>query len=269
MSRSSGTDYSDSFSTDKAVEESEKSLEAKLFEVEYSGDDSVSKTVRLRDWHVTAISRIRISENTNLVKVGFTAYKVGLKKLRGIIDKDDKSEIEEMVLMTSDLMFQDHNQRDDVNEDSGDFHDFEIDDPMKDVGDLSQVKRVHYQDSEYSEVTDTFCETLNFGGWIHRAIISIGLTESENIPPRLMEPAEDNVEEVTKAIDENVDRLEKIPLEHVNENMGHWLSNGISERKLTLIEAIADRMSTGYGEELVNLVSILRDNAEIIEEDRE
>jgi hypothetical protein len=254
------------FDTDDAFEGGYGSLEERAYEEEIDSDEAVRTTIRLRGWQQAAIDRVKDYSGTNQVEVIYSAYMEGLSCVRDVVERERIKELGKLRRKTSHLASDFAHHGIDENEMFSRLNGDDIPDPMKDNGTVGSPLSAYFKFSAKSEVKDTFEVDANFGPWIHRSLIALGLETSDNIGTIMMNRIAENKEAISGMYEKSRLKQEQLVKYIITENYSFWTLEGIKRGQMELIRNILPLMTTKHRHSCEQLVEGLEECAEVIEE---
>lgn len=261
-----GTMDRNPFASDDAFSDGYENLEQRAYQEEIDTDEAVNTSIRLRDWQEVAVDRVKDYSGTNQVEVLYSAYMEGLSLVRDVVERQRIKELGEIRRKTSHLATDfDHygvNENDLFNRLVGD----DIPDPMRMHGNVGEPMNVYFKFSARSEVKDTFEVDANFGPWIHRSLIALGLESSDNIGGIMQNRIGETKQGISGMYDRSRIKQEELLKYIVTENFSFWTEHGIKKGQLELIDEVVPLMTTKHMGPCSTLVDSIKDNAEVIEE---
>jgi len=253
------------FDTEDAISDGYENLEQRCFQEDIDYENATNSSIRLRGWQRVAINTVKNRSGTNQVQVIYHAYMEGLSRLRDVVERERIKELSEIRQMMVD-MFTDYDHFSySMNELIDEILGEGIQDPLTHHGDSTEHYSCYFKNSARSEIKDTFEADANFGGWIHRAIISIGLGASESIGSELQNRVEEVESAVSGMYDKARTKVETLLNNTLTDSYEYWLENGIYEGQIEPLEEIVDMMTTRHKRAVELTINDLRKNAEIIE----
>jgi len=253
------------FSTDKAYDGRYNSLENRCFDEQIDYETARAKSIRFRSWQDTALDAVKRESGTNRVQVVYSAYMMGLKKVRDVVSINRISDLGDFRANTRNLMLDWLHDPLETHEMTDRAVSGEINDPVTHHGSVGDPTHCYIKDSAVSEVEDTFKVDAKFGGWIHRAMVSLGLTKAKSIERGL----ENHAAEVRRAIDGAYDksriREEQIFRWYLSESYPYWIEEGVKQEQLDLVRENVELMETDNARVCEVMLDSVAENAEIIQ----
>lgn len=253
------------FATDDAFQGGYSSLEERAYEEEIDSDEAVRTSIRLRDWQEVAIDRVKDYSGTNQVEVIYSAYMEGLSNVREVVERERIKELGKLRRKASHLATDFSHHGADENEMFKQLSGDNIPDPMRDNGNVGEPISAYFKFSAKSEVKDTFEVDANFGPWIHRSLISLGLETSDNIGAIMQNRIDDNKKGISGMYEKSRIKQEELVKYIISENYSFWTIEGIKKGQMELIKEIVPLMTTKHRHSCEKLVEGLEDVAEVIE----
>lgn len=258
-------EHGNPFDTDDAFTDGYDNLEQRCFQEEIDYDESTHTSIRIRGWQEVAINTVKNHSGTNQTQVLYSTYNEGISRLRDVVERERIKELSEMAQEIINVFLEYDNLGYEHNDLYSDLIGDKIQDPLTHHGDVEEHKSAYFKDSAKSEIKDTFEVDANFGGWIHRAVVSIGLGASDTIPKMVMERVEEVEQAISNVYDEAREGAERSTRTIIAENHEYWVENGIYQGQLESLEELVSMMVTGHkGVAEITLESV-RENAEILE----
>lgn len=258
---------SNDFSTDYAYDGTYSTLEERCFNESIDYDTATRKSIRFRQWQEMAIDKVKNKSGTNRSQVVYSAYLMGLKQIRDVVEISRVHELAQIRELMRDIAgtYRHDNYEDEERFDmalSG-----EIKDPLKHHGKVQEPVSCILKDSAVSEVKDTFEIDAKFNPWIHRSMVSLGLLKSGTCGPTLMQKAK----EASRAVDGKYDQSRQIEeskvKEYLSHNVSYWLINGIKQGQYEMLQDAVDMMTTGMEPYCRQMMGSIEEGCEIIEDD--
>lgn len=156
-----------------------ETLEQYIRETKRDHDKEDPIPIRTFDWQETLMTMIEIDENTNKQEIGARAYPMGLSILRGD-HKDDVDEIAKMMATFMGVYSQDVANVEVADETDKRISNREVDQPYEEDQTVGDPTRFKVEKGYKSEAVRDYADHSFMQGWIHRHIISLGLSKSEN-----------------------------------------------------------------------------------------
>lgn len=241
------------------------SVELRAYNRELEEDETLFHTVRIRGWQKIALNTIKNKSGTNISESAGASYMEGLQTIRStLVDKD----IDELVLFmekASEAIMSDDHDEGSLNESLSYVLIDDIEDPFREHGRTEETVNVKLKDSAYSEVCDTFDQDLNTGGWIHRAMVSIGIQQSSSCHKRLKDKASEVEEGTAEVIAQSRREIESGFQDYVMANMSFWRENGIYKSKAEALLEAAESMNTHMGASVASAIKELQEQGKVVE----
>lgn len=209
-------------------------------------DNETRKTVLLTDWQEAQMKLIKNSIGCTTVDVCNRAYKMGLRTLRERLG-DEIGSLTDLELEFLSLISNMERADDRVQDTQRRVLNIEVG-PIDEYGELQDRRTFKIENSILAEVEDTFIENAFFGSWIHRVLIGLGFSESENITTQV----EDNTTRIISQLDDEFGRSRQTLEQEINDFVGHnygfWTREGIRNQVHTKLMEISQNMTTVNGE---------------------
>jgi len=253
------------FATDDAISDGYENLEQRCFQEDVDYEDSTNTSIRLRGWHRVAINTIKNRSGTNQVQVIYHAYMEGLSRLRDVVERHRIKELSEVRQKMIDVFTDYDHVQYSMNELFDELVGEKIQDPLSHHGNVGEHYSCYFKNSARSEIKDTFEADANFGGWIHRAIISIGLGASDSVGVEIQNRVDEVESAVSGMYDKARTKVETLLNTILTDSYKYWVENGIYKGQIEPLEDIVDMMTTRHKRAVELTLNDLRENAEIIE----
>jgi len=241
------------------------SVELRAYNRELEEDETLFHTVRIRGWQKVALSTIKNKSGTNLSESAGASYMEGLQTIRDTLVDNDIDELIMFMEKASEAIMADDHDEGTLNESLSYILIDDIQDPFREHGRIEEPVNVKLRDSAYSEVCDTFDQDLNTGGWIHRAMVAIGIQQSSSCHKRLKKKASEVEEGTAEVIAQSRREIESGFQDYVISNMPFWRENGIRKEKADALLDAAESMNTHMGASVVSAIEELQEQGEVIE----
>jgi len=230
--------------------------------------------VRIRNWQDVAFSQIKNLTGSQYSEIYRCAYAEGVSRLSDSVNRDSLNRHSEFVGIVNNLIA---GYTDVATHDLDIFNHAMLDD----MGDV--MKEGRYFDSHgktnkgitlrvipnhYSQIQGDYAEDLGMKGWIHRSVLSIGLSGCEHLPHKVQDNADEVVESVVKRVEERALEAEKSFSTFINDNFGYWATEGIHEDALEDILEAKEKMVTRYKAPMDTVVEDLYDEAIILDAEK-
>lgn len=233
------------FNTDEATTGDFDSLEDRIFRCEVVNEDSSIWPVRLRPWQNTALDYIKRNIGANRTKVGYFLYIEGSTILRDEVGYGNIQDFQNLLESAVELFAIEENTDCESSKYYEKLYEIEINDPSTVGGSVGEPNNIRVPDSVFSEVKDTYEVDARFEGWIHRAVISMGLQRSGVLPQSMIQKSEQCCENTNQAYSDARDEVEGVIVDFVAANRNYWYENGILQKQYDKIKEVIDLMATG------------------------
>jgi len=243
------------------------SVELRAYNRELDEDETLFHSVRVRDWQKIALNTVKNKSGTNMSESAGASYMEGLQRIRNTLVDNDIDELILFMEKASDAIMADNHDGESLDKSLSHIVIDGIEDPFRNHGRTVETVNVKLKDSAYSEVCDTFMQDLNTGGWIHRTMVSIGISESSSCHKRLKDRASDVELETAEVIAESRREIESGFQSYVMSNMQYWRENGIQEAKAEALVEAAEAMNTHMSASVASAVQELHDDGLVIEDE--
>ena len=237
------------------------------------GEDQEPELVRfdvgLRRWQVDAFDHIKGLTGSNYASIYRAAYAQGISKLSEATDRDAINRYNKLRRM----MLYSYNEYMNFADGLADRHtnvgSTELSDPVMMAntgtshGPIESYETVRVIPNHYSQIEGDFVSDLNTDSWIHRSVMTIGLSGAEQLPSKLKKYSDVIVNMLPDVIDSQVFEVEDNFVTYMTVNSNHWQENGIHEPFLLDLEEMADSMSTKNSDLANFLVEQIRDECNV------
>jgi len=257
---------SDIFSSDEAVERFYESLEHRAFEQERETDECIQHDARIRTWQKQALSYVSRKSGSNMTEVGYAAYQEGITTINAMMEDNEVKELEKLSDLAFEIVGHKGGMREDVASSYNTILSDGIGDPNQEQGTLDERTTFYFKDSAYSMVKHDYESTAGFEPWVHRAVVTIGLLESDTLPHRPMQLSNDVKANFKEAYKKSRADVEEMLRDFVVDNLFYWEENGVYQGRLEMIKEAIEVMKTESKSDVQRAVDILDSNAEIIED---
>jgi hypothetical protein len=217
-------------------------LEERIFDSKRMKDEEVRKNSYMYQWQRSVVYRINNSIGTGFTEVYCFAYTSGLRQIREMF-KEDSEDILTLLSKTMKLTGMYCGTEESANKLRDTALSHKTKKPDVSWGHASEPFSLKIPASQLSEVTTYFEDNMQFGGWIHRAVISAGLANSEHLTHRDAERAEAHIEHLKTKVEESRSLYESAFISFVTENCYRWAEDGIDSEHHDIIFDIIDSMT--------------------------
>lgn len=253
------------FSTEDAIDEGYENLEKRCYAEDIDHDNALSKTIVFRTWEKQGMSWVKSKSASNLTQVGYSAYFEGVSIIGDIIGREEIKSFEDLIEARLSMMGNYHHTEMDLYELSDMMEIETVSDPMKGTQACTEHIRVKFKDSAYSQIEDTYATDAEFGPWIHRAIVVIGLLNSDTIPDKFRSEAENVRDEFVNAYGEARSRYEEVFYQYIGKNYQFWVENGIHSDAYHMLVDAVNSMKGDMREPCECLMEGIKEDAERLE----
>jgi len=230
--------------------------------------------VRIRDWQHVAFRQIKNLTGSQYADIYRCAYAEGVSRLSDSVDRDKLNQHNEFVSMTGHIVAG-YGQSDIHRMDQWGYATLgDMDDVMKEGryfdshGKTDKSISPSVIPNHYSQIEGDYAEDLGMKGWIHRSVLSIGLSGCERVPSKVQNNADEVVESVVRRVEERAVEAEKSFASYIGRNLGYWLAEGIHESALRDIVEATENMVTQFEATVSNDVETLVDEAIVLDSEK-
>jgi len=231
-------------------------------------------SLRIRNWQDVAFSQIKNLTGSQYADIYRCAYAEGVSRLSDAVDRDKLNQHNEFVSMTRHIVSE-YGQSDIHRMDQWGYAMLgDMDDVMKEGryfdshGKTDKTISPSVIPNHYSQIEGDYAEDLGMKGWIHRSVLSIGLSGCEHLPVKAQDMSEEVVESVVRRVEERAFEAEKSFASYVGRNLGYWLAEGIHESALRDIVEATENMVTEFETSVSNDVETLVDEANVLDSEK-
>jgi hypothetical protein len=255
------------FSTEGAFDGTYSTLEERCFNEDVDYDEVTHTSVRFREWHDVAFDNVKEKSGTNRTRVIHSAYMMGLKHVRNVVEISRIHDLAEIRNTMRDVVSNYNHDDYEPDERFGMVLDGDIDDPLTHHGNVTDPTNCYLSHSAYSEVKETFEIDAKFGPWIHRTMVSMGILKSGTCGTGIMRHAK----ECARAVDGAYEKARRIEeekvLEYLRHNVAHWATNGIYRGQYEKVANCVELMQTDMSSDCSALLDMIDNNAEVLDDE--
>jgi hypothetical protein len=239
------------------------SLEERIVYTERDKEREVRTSVRLNKIHLSQMDQIQVNLGTNKVEIMNRAYSAGLSKLREINFVERSDSLLDMTNKVNEFLASDREYWSKAGLDSVRYDGYEIEVGNSCPSDLQEPMALLVKDSVLSEVNTRIMDSMVIKGGVHRGILTIGLSTSENCYGTLAEFAEENIENFDNALTQSRCEAEEQFTSALTRLGPHIVEEGVEEEKLELLREVRELMQTDMEWQMTKWIEAIEEDADV------
>jgi hypothetical protein len=222
------------------------SLEERIVYTEREKDREIRTSVRLANIHYSQMDIIQMELGTNKVEILARAYNAGLSELRSINFVERSDSLLDMVNALNQFSASREKYWEMAGSEEQRYQSYEVEIKESYVDSLNDPDHIPIRDSVLSEVRDRMIDVMMIKPGVHRPIVTVGLSTSDNSFPVLENYAEETICSFDDAIEESRKMCEKNMANLLSSLYPIFDSDGIEEGDLDIIKNAVGFMETEY-----------------------
>ena len=220
------------------------SLEERIVYTERDKDQETITSVRLPNSHYRQMDMIQRELGTNKIEILARAYNAGLSELRDIDFVERSDEILDMTNTIAQVTTTKKKYWEKSGSDMQRYQSYEIDIKENYTSQLNDPEHLPIKDSVLSEVKNRLMDVVMIKPGVHRPIITVGLSTSENSIGIIEKDAKQIISSFDDALEESRAMCENNMASCLPTLYPVFKSEGIDEKHLELIKESAEFMKT-------------------------
>lgn len=255
----------DPLSTDDGEGKSDfESLEERIVYTERDKEEETRTSVRLNKIHLAQMDQIQRNLGTNKVEIMNRAYVAGLSKMREINFVERSDSLLDFTNKSNEFLTSNQEYWNKAGLDSVRYDNYEIEVGNNCPSNLQKPTALLVKDSVLSEVNTRIMDAMSIEGGVHRGILTIGLSTSENCYDVLSEFSEESLEEFDGALTQSRRQAEEQFTSALTRVGPHIVEEGIEEEELELLKEIRGLMQTEMKWSLGNWIQGVENDSDIL-----
>jgi hypothetical protein len=220
-----------------------ETLEDYIYNTSRKDWDETRKSIRMEEWMLTFMKKIRIKENTNSTEIVARAYLMGLYNFREE-HGEESYQLQKLLVNFFDLINESSHVGNDQIERMEDIYEVGIEQNKVEDGELAEPKAYRIKKSALAEAEDNYVTGGLFGGWLHRLLVSFGLLESRHTGNEVEKTISSYQASLELTVEQAREEVESLFKDFLGTKFVDWRTDGVDEETINLAQNVVESMET-------------------------